>query len=426
MAMLPRVETIPPTVTRPARQTIQPRALKGDIGIANSSAGLIAIVSYMFGAVPVMLGVLGTLNLSPAHLSSWIFITFFTSGAGSILLSLRYRQPVAIGWSLPALVLIGTMGGRYSMPELIGASLIAGVVVLALGALGIGERIMHWVPLPLVLAMFAGSMLHYVTGVFAQFGAQPLIVGGALTGYVLARHCACSWMPPVAGAVIAGVTAAAVAGQVHVASVAWAMPSLALSAPSFSASSILALSLPLVVLTIGTGNVQGIGLLLNQGYRVPINPITSAIGLSSIANAAFGGHTATIQSASGAILVSEEAGPRETRYVASVIAGVGCLIIAGMAAMVGSMLGVLPSSLVLSLAGIAILRTLMDATEKTMTTDLRLGAFFAFMIAASPLTILGVGAAPWAIAGGYIVSLVVERPALLAELRRTGCTDEGR
>lgn len=416
MATVPRTRALPAKLA--PRTTPDDGTLRGDANVQNITAGLIAIITYFFGAIPVLLGVLVTLNLTASQLSSWIFIVFLTSGIGSVVLSLRYRQPIAIGWSVPALMLIGSVGPRYSASELAGASLVAGSAVLLLGVLGAGKALTRWLPLPLVLAMFAGSTLHYVTGIFTQLGAQPVAVGAALAGFLFARHCSCAWMPPVGGAVLSGLVATLAMGQTRLEAVAWALPALELGAPSVGAGSLLALSLPLLILTIGTGNVQGIGLLMNQGYRPPVNAITTTIGISSIVNALFGGHTASVQSAAGAILVSEEAGKPGGRYVASVLAGFGCVVIAGMAAMAGSMLGVLPVALVLSLAGIAILRTLMDAVEKSVTTDLRLGAFFAFAIAASPLTILGIGPALWAIAGGYLVSLIVERPALFASLQR--------
>ena len=52
-------------------------------------------------------------------------------------------------------------------PELVGANLVAGVAILALALLGAGERVMRLVPLPIVVGMFAGSVLEYVTGAVA-------------------------------------------------------------------------------------------------------------------------------------------------------------------------------------------------------------------------------------------------------------------
>jgi predicted benzoate:H+ symporter BenE len=54
----------------------------------------------------------------------------------------------------------------------------------------------------------------------------------------------------------------------------------------------------------------------------------------------------------------------------------------------------------------------MDALRRTTQTELPMGSFFALAIAASRVTLLGVGAAFWALIGGMLVSLALERPAL--------------
>ena len=72
-----------------------------------------------------------------------------------------YGPPVA--WTIPGLVYLGTLAGQYSIAEIVGANLITGVLIIALGLLGVGARIMAWLPLPIVMGMFAGSILSYVT-----------------------------------------------------------------------------------------------------------------------------------------------------------------------------------------------------------------------------------------------------------------------
>jgi len=77
--------------------------------------------------------------------------------------------------------------------------------------------------------------------------------------------------------------------------------------------------------------------------------------------------------------------------------------------------------LVAALAGLAVLRTLLDAAQKALATDLRMGSFVALAIAASPLAMLGVGATFWALLGGYIVSFAAERQALRSSARCLPC-----
>ncbi len=383
----------------------------------NTTAGITAILWYAFGAIPIFLGVVAALDLPAGVTTSWFFITFLTASIGTILLSLQYRQPLAIGWTLPGLVFLGTAGVGIDIRELAGATVLAGVVIMLLGLLGISDRLSCWLPQSIVLGMFAGSILHYATGIFAQFDSQPAVVGSAIAGYVGARALNRAWLPAVGGAVMAGLLVAAISGQVHFAAFSIATPTLNAVMPAWSINSFLTLSLPLVILVIGTGNVQGIGVLISQGYRPPVTVITVAIGLLSVVNGLFGGHPATLQSAGSAILGGSEAGPRDRRYIAAVIAGVGCVFLAVAASTASALLYVLPANLVATLAGLAILCTLLGAIERTATSDLRLGSFFALLIASSPLMILGIGAPLWAIIGGLGVSLALERPALLATLR---------
>jgi benzoate membrane transport protein len=406
----PVVERLDERLTSTFSRAPQPRlaAVNG----ANVAAGLTASLFYTFGAVPLFLAAAADLGLSPAAMSSWFFIIFFTSGAFSIVASLRYRQPLAIGWAIPGIVFLATNADRYSLAEMAGAGIIAGLAMVGLGCLGLGERLTRWLPLPIVMGVFAGSVLGYVSGIFAHFQAQPWVVGAALVGYLGARAFGRAWLPPVGGAVATGLAAALVAGQVHVEGLRWSPPVVEPVWPIFSLTGALALALPLLVMSIGIGNVQSIGVLVSQGYRPPIRLLTVLTGVMTIVNAVFGGHAATLQRNGVAILAGDEAGPRPHRYVASLIASAYALALAFAASAAGALPGVLPSGLVAALAGLAILAALLDALKRTVETDLPMGAFFALIIAASPLTLLGVGSAFWALVGGLAVSLLLERRAL--------------
>ena len=393
------------------------RSLRADLNGANVAAGVTAGLWYAFGAIPIQLGAAASFDLTPEAASSWFFIIWFTGAVSSILFTLRYRQPLAITWTIPGLVFLATVSDLYTLPEIAGASLAAGIMILALGFLGVGARLMRWLPLPIVMGMFAGSILGYATGIFEQLGAQPWVVGAAIVGYLGARGLGRTWLPPVGGAVVAGLAAAAVAGQVHPEAFRWSLPAVVPLVPAFDPGSLLAVSVPLVVMAIGIGNVQGLGMLVNQGYRPPTNLLTIVMGINSIINAVFGGHPSTVARNGVAILAGDDAGPRDQRYVANLIASLFALFLALSAMTASALLEVFPISLVASLAGLAILSVLMDALQKTVATDLRLGAFFALIIAASPFTILGIGSAFWALVGGFLVSLLLERPALAQTLR---------
>jgi benzoate membrane transport protein len=391
-----------------------------DVNAANLAAGLTAGLWYAFGAIPIQLSATEQLRLPADIASSWFFIIWFTGAVASIPLTLRYRQPLAITWTIPGLVFLASTGDRYTPSELAGASLVAGVLIVALGLVGFGTRLMRWLPFPIVMGMFAGSILGYVTGIFEQFDTQPGVVGAAIAGYLGARALGRSWLPPVAGALVIGVAAAAIAGQVHPAAFEWSPPHVELVTPEFGIESVLALSIPLVVMAVGIGNVQGIGMLLSKGYAAPVDRLTVVVGVNSVVNALFGGHPSTVARNGVAILASDDAGPRDQRYVANLVASAFALFLALSATTAATLLDVLPLSLVTALAGLAILTAFLEALQKSFTGDLPLGALFAFGIAASPLTLFGVGSAFWALVGGMLASLVVERPMLRRTLREAG------
>ena len=51
----------------------------------------------------------------------------------------------------------------------------AGIAILFLGMFGIGEKIMAWLPLPIVMGMFGGSILVYVTRMVAASVEDVLV-----------------------------------------------------------------------------------------------------------------------------------------------------------------------------------------------------------------------------------------------------------
>lgn len=383
------------------------------------SAGLTTFIYYAFGTLPLQLEIAGQLGLSPVETSSWIFIVWFASAVTSILFSLVYRVPMPVTWTLSGLVYLGTLAGQFSFSEIVGANLLAGVVIVALGLLGIGKRIMAWLPLPIVMAMFGGSILVYVTRMVSATVQDVLVAGVTVASYLAGRFLASPRVPPMALAVIGGGIAVCVAGSTTPDAIAWTLPAVAVPDMTFTADAFLAISLPMVVLAMGLGNVQGLGFLMAQGYRTPLTAVTVAVGLTSIVNAFFGGHAATVARTGTAILGGPEAGPVERRYWANIIAAALTIALALAATTVASLMEVLPRTFVITLAALAILSSLQGALEKAFGGTLRFGALAAFAVAATPFTILGITSAFWSIVIGVAASYAAERQDLLAYWRGT-------
>lgn len=388
-----------------------------DFNMAAVWAGLTAFVWYGFGALPLHLEVAGQLGLSAGESSSWIFIIWFSGAITSIALTLYYRMPIPITWTIPGLIYLGTLAGQFTFADLVGANLMAGAAILLLGAFGIGERIMAWLPLPIVMGMFGGSILVYVTRMVAASVEDVLVAGITLASYLVGRFIASPRVPPMGLAVIVGGMAVFVFGDTTTEVISWSLPDLAVPGMRFSLPAFIAVSLPMIVLAMGLGNVQGLGFLLSQGYRVPVTAVTVAVGLNSMVNTALGGHPATVARTGAAILAGPDAGPKQGRYWASLIAASLTISIALGAGTLTSLLAVLPRSFVVTLAGLAILASLQSALETAFGGKLRFGALAALAVAATPFAVFGITSAFWAILAGIAASFMAERGELLAYWR---------
>ena len=380
-------------------------------------AGLTAFIWYVFGALPLHLEVAKQLQLTPVQASTWIFIIWFSGAVSSIVLTLRYRLPVPITWTIPGLIYLGTLAGQFTFAEIVGANLMAGIAILVLGAIGAGKRIMDWLPLPIVMGMFAGSIIVYVTRMVAASVADVLVAGITLAAYLVGRFLDSPRIPPMGLAVVIGGCAVVLFGDAKPEAITWSLPQVSWVGADFSFSAFVAVSLPMIVLALGLGNVQGLGFLLSQGYKVPITPITIAVGLGSVVNALFGGHAATVARTGAAIVAGPEAGEKAARYWANLIAATLTISIALGAATLTSLMAVLPRTFVVTLAGLAILSSLQSALESAFGGRLKFGALAALAVAATPFSVFGITSAFWAVLAGIGASFMAERSDLLAYWR---------
>lgn len=385
-----------------------------DFNAAALWAGLTTFIWFASGMVPLQIAVSGQLGLDAAQSSSWIFIVWFSAAASSLWLSLFYRQPIPITWTIPGLVYLGTLAGHFTFSELVGANLMAGLLIIALGLAGIGGRIMDWLPLPIVMGMFAGSILEYVIRM-VRATAEDIWIGGAtVAGYLGGRILGRPRVPAMGLAVICGALAIFLTQETTPSSLSWSLPALVVPEINFSLAAFIAVSLPMVVLSMVLGNVQGLGFLRAQGYRVPVKPVTVAVGISSVVNAVLGGCPAIVGRTAVAIVAAPDAGPVASRYTASVTASLLTLILALAATTVTSVLAIVPKQYIVALAGLAILSSLQEAFEKAFGKVLKFGALVAFVVAATPFSFAGITSAFWAVIAGFLVSALTERSEMRA------------
>lgn len=377
--------------------------------------GITAFFWYAFAGIPLHLAVAAQLRLSADQTASWILIVWVTSAAASICASLFYRIPIPITWTIPGIIYLGALAGRFSYAEIVGANLLAGVLMIVLGALGIGKRIMTWLPFPIVMGMFAGSILEYGTRLVSATVEDALVAGTCVLCYLAGRLVNDPRLPPVGLAAVGGAIAISLRGNSTAIDIAWSAPVLAIPQMSFGPAAFAAITLPMIVLSMGLGNVQGLGFLQAQSYKVAVTPVSVLVGIASTLNAIFGGHPAIVARTGVAMLAAKEAGPAEARYWGVVVSALLTLFIAFAGTSIAGLVGVLPKSYIFALAGLAILGALQDALEKSFSGPLRFGALVAFLIAVTPFAVLGISSAFWALLAGLAASVLLERQELLKQ-----------
>jgi len=377
--------------------------------------GITVFFWYAFAGIPLHLAVAAQLRLSADETASWILIVWVTSAAASIYASLLYRIPIPITWTIPGIIYLGALAGRFSYAEIVGANLLAGVLMVVLGALGIGKRIMTWLPFPIVMGMFAGSILEYGTRLVSATVEDALVAGTCVLCYLAGRWVNDPRLPPVGLAAVGGAIAISLRGNSAAIDIAWSAPALTVPQMSFGPAAFAAITLPMIVLSMGLGNVQGLGFLQAQSYKVAVTPVSVLVGIASTLNAIFGGHPAIVARTGVAMLAAKEAGPAEARYWGVVVSALLTLFIAFAGTSIAALVGVLPKSYIFALAGLAILGALQDSLEKSFSGPLRFGALVAFLVAVTPFVVLGISSAFWALLAGLAASVLLERQQLLKQ-----------
>ena len=372
------------------------------------SAGLISTVFGCTGPCLVTVAAANAAGFTLADTVTWVFGIYVFGGLLGTILALYYKIPVSGAYSIPGATLMGTALAGYSFNEAAGAFIIAGVIVLIIGLSGAIGKIMQFLPLEIVMAMVGGAMMKFGSGIVTTTQGNPVVCGAAVLAFFLVpriiKKC-----PAVVAALIAGFAAALVSGQftADMTNISYIAPRIV--APAFNGTLILSCSIPLAALVMGAENAQAMGVLRTEGYLVPANTMTVTSGIGGIISGLFGAHNANIAGPMTAICCSSDAGEKEGRYVASVVNGITFALFGVVGVYAITFVGGFPAGLANCLAGLAMMNVLITCLKSGFSSGkFKYGAFSAFCVGLSGITILNIGCAFWALVIGVIVSLICE------------------
>lgn len=155
------------------------RMLPRSFNINNVTAALIATVFSLTGPIILLINIANTAHLTNQQTVTWLVSIYFISGALMVFLALHYRQPIAIAFSLPGIVVVGGLMKVFSLNQMVGGYVFAGLVLLFLGTTGLIKKAVRYLPLPIVMGMIAGALLSYAVGMVTS--VQKDYVGAGLT-----------------------------------------------------------------------------------------------------------------------------------------------------------------------------------------------------------------------------------------------------
>jgi benzoate membrane transport protein len=382
-----------------------------DLTAAHAVNGLIGFLFAASGPLAIILATGTRGGLTEAQIASWVFGSLFLNGLMSVGYSLAYRQPLAFFWTIPGTVLIGPALGHLSFAEVVGAYIVTGLLMIALGALGLVRRAMAAVPMPIVMGM--------VAGVFLQFGLDwvrafqvDLWIAAAMTAAFLIVSAApplARRLPPMLAALVAGAVAVHLTGSFAPGDLSEAglLAAPQLQLPAFSWAAIAELVVPLAITVLVVQNGQGIAILTSRGHRPPVDSIAVGCGASSVVSAFVGAVSTCLTGPVNAILSGS--GDRRTQYTGGVVVGVLAILFGLLAPLVTRLMLSTPPAFIATLAGLAMLKVLQSAFAIAFQAPFSLGALVTFLVTVAGIPIFNIGAPFWALIAGTLVSLVLER-----------------
>ncbi|MFG6076942.1 benzoate/H(+) symporter BenE family transporter [Erwinia sp. OPT-41] len=369
-------------------------------------AGFVAVLVGYTSSAAIIFQAAGAAGATAAQTGGWLSMLGLAMGVTSIGLSIYYRAPVLTAWSTPGAALLVTSLPGIPMPETIGVFIFASGLIFLCGVTGLFARLMNHIPQAISAAMLAGILLRFGLDAFASLQPDFTLTASMCLAYLLARR----FLPryAIVLTLLVGLAVAAIKGEIHLSQqpLTFAVP--AFIAPHFSWSSLLGIGVPFFIVTMASQNAPGIATLKAAGYPVPVSPLMSWTGLASLLLSPFGGFSVCIAAITAAICMGPDVHPApQRRYWGAVCAGFFYLLAGLFGGAIGQLFSALPPALIHTLAGLALLGTIAGSLQRALAEDKqRDAAVITFLITASGLSLLGIGAAFWGLVGGIVAHLV--------------------
>ncbi|AGG74945.1 benzoate/H(+) symporter BenE family transporter [Sinorhizobium meliloti] len=395
----------------PTRRNIRLSAMLRDFSVQSLFMGvLIAFVGFASSFAVVLHGLTGV-GANEAQAASGLMALSISMGVCAILVSTVTRLPVSIAWSTPGAALLASSGvveGGFNAA--VGAFLVCGLLIIIAGLWKPLGRIVSAIPPALANAMLAGVLLSLCFApvkaiAFNPLFGLPIVLAWAVVGSV-------SRLYAVPAALIAFVLVVALGIDMPEGALAGLsaalVPQAEFVSPSFSASALISIALPLFIVTMASQNIPGIAVLKVNDYHPDPGPLFATTGLFTLLSAPFGGHAVNLAAITAAMCAGSDSHPdRARRYWSSINAGIAYVVFGLLAGAVTTFVSLAPSVLIEAVAGLALIGAFSSSAVAAFTNaETREAAAITFLVTASGVGFAGVSGAFWGlVAGGLMLAL---------------------
>lgn len=364
------------------------------------SAFVAAIVGFG-GTLAIIIAAANAVGATQLQTASWVTALCIAMAVETAWLSWRTRMPVISAWSTPGAALIAASSG-FSIGEAVGAFLITGALLVLTGLFKPLTQLISKIPSSVASGMLAGILVSFALNAVKTIPVDPWLVLPLIAAFFLIRL----WNPAlsVLAVLIGGGLVAFLTGRVG-SLPAPELSTLTLIAPVFTAKAAIGLALPLYLVTMASQNLSGLAVLRAAGYHPEPGPLIGFTGLVSVLLAPFGASTSNLAAISAAICTGPDVHPDPAeRWKTGPFYALAYVVFAIFGASLVAIFAVLPQSLIVLVAGLALMGPLTNALTISLKDEHeRMAAATAFAVTASGLTLFGIGAAFWGLVAGMIV-----------------------
>ncbi|WP_322091758.1 benzoate/H(+) symporter BenE family transporter [Paraburkholderia bannensis] len=399
--------TAPSSPDLPASVRPGPLRPLADTSVATIVAGFVAMMTGYTSSLVLMFQAGQAAHLTDAQISSWIWALSIGMAVTTIGLSLWFRAPTVVAWSTPGAALLISSLPHVPYAEAIGAYIVCAVLLTAVGLTGWFDTLMKRIPAGIAAALLAGILFEIGIEIFHAAQVQTPLVLTMFFAYLLMKR----FVPryAIVGTLVVGIAAAAALGLLDFSHFHVAVAKPVFTMPAFSVQAIVSIGIPLFVVAMASQNVPGIAVIRADGYDTPSSPLIATTGLASLVLAPFGSHGINLAAITAAICTGPHAHEDRTkRYMAAVWCGIFYLIAGTFGATIAALFAAFPQALVVSIAALALFGSIMSGLTNAMQNPReREAALVTFMVTASGLTLLSIGAAFWGLVAGVVTQVVL-------------------